>query len=171
MLQPEKRGIEAAETAAIHRMGEISILGAVAVGLSTKLTQAFQFMLRWALIDDSKAEVVLNSDFIPTQAQPQLLTAMMQAWQQGAISYDTFWKFMQDGELVDPSRMSDEEQAIIQDEDAADKQRQLDMAKQFPELAPPQLGGPVPPGTPGGPGQPPPKPPGGQGQPPQLAAA
>ena len=124
MLQPEKRGIEAAETARIHRMGEVSVLGAIVNGLSTRLTQAWRLMLTWALFDEAavdEAKVELTSDFMPSQAPAQTLTAMIAAWQANAISHDSLWAYMQEGELVDPRRTIEDEQTLI---DARPKPKQ-----------------------------------------------
>ena len=117
MLQPERPGVEAAETARIHRMGEISILARLSNVISNSLTTAVAFMLDWAGIrrtDDH--EVRLNDDFLPTLASSQHLAEMMKSWQGGAISHDSLWRFMQEGELVDPRRTVEEELAIIEAE-------------------------------------------------------
>jgi Domain of unknown function (DUF4055) len=116
MLQPEKRAAEAAETAQIHRQGEISVLGSIANSINSRLTLALQFMLDWALISGDEAKLELNDDFAPTQAPPALLAEMMKAWQSGAISHDSLWAFMQAGELVDPRRTAEEERALVEEE-------------------------------------------------------
>ena len=117
MLQTEKKGVEAADTARIYRFGEISILGSIANGINTQLTRALQFMLTWAAYADvDDAKIALNDDFMPTQAPPQLLAEMVKTWQSNGISHDSLWRFMVEGELVDARRTIEEEQKLIEDE-------------------------------------------------------
>ena len=119
ILQPEKRAVETAETAQIHRQGEISVLANIAHGINLNLTQALQLMLTWALYEDvDDAKIELSTDFVPVQTQPQLLAEMVKAWQAGAISHDSLWTFAQGGELVDARRTAEEERELIRDEDA-----------------------------------------------------
>ena len=117
MLAPEKRAAETAETARIHRQGEISVLGRMSNIISAQLTIAVKVMLAWAGIATAdEHRFKLNDDFLPTQAAPQLLAEMVKAWQGGAISHDSLWLFMQEGELVDPRRTIEAELKIIEEE-------------------------------------------------------
>jgi hypothetical protein len=117
MLQPDRPGVEAAETARIHRMGEISILARLSNVISNNLTSAVRVMIAWAGIPSTdEHQVRLNDDFLPTQAPAQLLAEMVKSWQAGAISHDSLWRFMQEGELVDPRRSVEEELAIVEQE-------------------------------------------------------
>lgn len=130
MLQPDRPGVEAAETARIHRMGEISILARLSNVVSNNLTAAVRFMLEWAGIPaGEKHQVRLNDDFLPTQAPAQLLTAMVAAWQAKGVSHDSLWRFAQEGELVDPRRTAEEEMAILDKEQDAQLERQRDLIK------------------------------------------
>jgi hypothetical protein len=45
-------------------------------------------------------EVELNTDFVDTKILPQELTALMGAWQSGAISHETFLHNMKKGEIL-----------------------------------------------------------------------
>lgn len=117
MLQPDRPGVEAAETARIHRMGEISILARLSNVASNGLTAATRFMLEWAGIPTTdEHKVRLNDDFLPTQAPSQLLQQMRETWKANGVSFDSFWRFLQEGELVDPRRSAEEELAIIEEE-------------------------------------------------------
>jgi Domain of unknown function (DUF4055) len=117
MLAPEKRMVESAETARIHRAGEISVLGRMANIVSNKLSDATRVLLAWAdIVTDEKQGIRLNDDFLPTQASPQLIAEVTKAWQAGAISHDSLWLALQEGEIVDPRRSIEEERAIIEEE-------------------------------------------------------
>jgi len=171
MLAPERRGIEAAETAAIHRMGEISILASIANNINFKLTNGLKFLLEWALFPTPTDEtyIALCTDFIPTQAQSAMLTAMVAAWQANALSHSSLWDFLRTGELVDATKTLEDEQVLIDEEvkkkQAADLEKLKAQQDLFAQAAPAATGatganGQQPPPKPGQP--PPPKP----GQPP-----
>lgn len=120
MLQPDKRGIEAAETARIHRMGEVSVLARISHSVDSVLTIAVKTLLAWAgIATTDEHRVGLNDDFMPTQAAPQLLAEMIKGWQEGLYSHDSVWRFSQEGELVDPRRTVEQEIAIISEEKMA----------------------------------------------------
>ena len=105
--------LSAAHAAAEARQpGEMQLLAALAGA-----APAFA----WALFDEraiEDAKVELNSDFLPTQAPAQTLTAMVAAWQAGAVSHDSLWRFLAEGELVDPQRTAEDEAKLIREEKA-----------------------------------------------------
>jgi hypothetical protein len=112
IIANERRAVEAAETANIHRAGETSVLASVANGASQALTVMLQTMAWWAQIAGNiKAE--LNTDFVPATMDAQTLTALVAAWMQGAISWETlFWNLKQ-GEVVQDSVTAEDEQTRI----------------------------------------------------------
>lgn len=113
MLAPDKRQAEAAETAQIHRQGEISVLASMAMSISAGMTKALTWMRDWMRLGGD-VSVELNTDYLPTEMSPQMLTALMQALQGGGISYETFFRQLQVGEIVAPDKTSDEELSEIQ---------------------------------------------------------
>lgn len=112
IIASERRAVEAAETANIHRAGETSVLASVANGASQALTVMLQTMGWWAQIAGNiKAE--LNTDFVPATMDAKTLTALVAAWMQGAISWETlFWNLKQ-GEVVQDSITAEDEQTRI----------------------------------------------------------
>ena len=54
---------------------------------------------------------------IPDDMNPQLLTALLASLQTGQISYDTFWRNLQKGEIAPTDRDADEERALINQQD------------------------------------------------------
>lgn len=109
MLAPEKKAAEAAETAEIRRGGENSVLGALAVSVEGVLRKALEFAFEWAGIS---GEVVLelNKDYLPTTMSAQALTAWVGAWQSGAISQETFFEGLKDGEVVNQNLSFEDEE-------------------------------------------------------------
>jgi len=113
MLAPEKREAEAAETAAIHRAGENSVLGSIAKGIGRALEQAFQWAAEWAGAG-GEVEVQLNSEFLPSGMTAQELKELVAAWQAGAISSETFFDNLVRGGVIADGVTFDEERARIE---------------------------------------------------------
>ncbi|EJN07799.1 DUF4055 domain-containing protein [Herbaspirillum sp. YR522] len=110
MLEAQKKAAEAAETAGLHRAGENSVLASTAQTLSTGIQKALVVFCEWAGIT---GEVVfsLNRDFFPMPMTPEQLTALVQALQGGAISFETFFAQLQAGEVIVSTRTAEEEDA------------------------------------------------------------
>ena len=114
LLEVQKPGIEAAETALIHRSGEQSILASMASAISTGITQALKTFVRWTGEDDSQVRFDLNREFFHAPLDPAMLTAIVSAWQGGAISAETRFKMLQKGEVYSPDAdFAAEEAAIV----------------------------------------------------------
>lgn len=115
MLAAEKRAAEAAETAAIHRSGENSVLASLANAASAAITKGLQWCADWV---GAKGEVSakLNTDYMPAGMTSQDMTALVAAWQAGGISHDTLLDNMQRGEVLPQDVTIDQEKALIEAE-------------------------------------------------------
>lgn len=107
MLTPEKKAAEAAETAAIHRTGEISVLSSLAQSAGQSIEQALAFMAEWGGMSGD-VSVKLNNDFMAVSMDSQKLTALLAAWQSGAIAFADLLSQLKRGEIVDEDRTEDE---------------------------------------------------------------
>ena len=58
----------------------------------------------------------LNQDFETATMTPQELTALVAAWQAGAVSSETLHNLMRRGEVLEPSRSNEEETKAIEGE-------------------------------------------------------
>jgi Domain of unknown function (DUF4055) len=112
MLEALKKGVESAETAGIHRVGEQSMLAATAQTMSIALTTAMQWFVAWAGAKGD-ASIDLNRDYFPAAMTPDQLTALVKAWQQGAISFDTLFWNLKGGEIVATDATVEDERAAI----------------------------------------------------------
>ena len=99
MLQAENKGVEAAETAQIHRQGENSVLSSISVSVSETIEQALKTVLLW-LGSNEEITFQLNKDFLAVVMSPQQLTALIGAWQAGAIAFDDLLTNLKRGEVV-----------------------------------------------------------------------
>jgi hypothetical protein len=112
MLEAQIKGVEAADTAAIHRGGEQSMLSSVAQSISMGIQKALKTFCDFAgAKGDVKFE--LNRDFFPVPMDALTLTAIIAGWQNHAYSYETMFENLKKGEIVPVDRTIDEEQVGI----------------------------------------------------------
>lgn len=114
MLEPQKRGVEAADTVAIHRKGEESMLAAAAQAISLGVERALEWFAYWAgAAEGAEVTFELNRDFYPAPMTPQMLAALVAGWQAGAYSDQTLFENLQQGEIISQDATLEEEQARI----------------------------------------------------------
>lgn len=112
MLEAQPSGVESADTAAIHRGGEQSMLASVAQSISIGVQKALEVFAKFA---GSSEEVSfeLNRDFFPIPMDALTLTAIIAGWQNQAYSYETMFENLRKGEIVPMDAIADDEQAAI----------------------------------------------------------
>jgi hypothetical protein len=107
-----RKGVEAAETARIRTAGENSLLMGIVSSVEETLTAALKFAAEWS---GAMGDIVvkLNRDFIDQRLDGQTLTGMVQAFQCGALSLETFLFNLQQAEMLEPNTQIDEEAAKL----------------------------------------------------------
>lgn len=115
MLATEKKQVEAAETAAIHRAGENSVLASLANAASAALSKAFTWCAQWAKVAEA-VRIELNTDYLPSGMTAQDLNALVSAWQTGAISHETLYDNLRRGEIAQQGVDFTEEKTRIETE-------------------------------------------------------
>lgn len=112
MLKPRSAMAESAEAKSLDQVAQNSTTADVATNVSEAIKKALEFALRWA---GSEGDVIysLNTDYDPSGMNPQLLTALFNAYQSGGISFETFYQNLQKGEIADPNVTAGEEQTRI----------------------------------------------------------
>jgi hypothetical protein len=63
------------------------------------LSQALVTFSEWAGVK-GEASITLNTDFLPPEMTPQELTALVSAWQAGAISMQVLFDQLQKSEVI-----------------------------------------------------------------------
>ena len=86
--------------AAIHMGGEQSLLASISQAASIGIERALTMFSKFAGTDQP-AKFRLNKDFFPMPMSALSLTALVAAWQNGAINYGTLFDNLQKGEIVD----------------------------------------------------------------------
>jgi hypothetical protein len=120
LLQDQKKVGETAEAIRLRQSGEESVLSAIATSVSESLTQVLRWVYWWnstgALptgLTKSEVTIKLNNDFGLAGMTAQDLTAVVAAWQAGAISKDTMFELFRRGEILPDGRTNADEAALI----------------------------------------------------------
>jgi hypothetical protein len=110
VIAPDKDAPESPATQMIYRAAETAILAAFARTLSIKLKAALKWVARWTDPDaEADLDFALNQDLVPQTMTSADLTALLGAWQAGAISQATLLYALKDGEIVSPALNVDAE--------------------------------------------------------------
>jgi len=99
LLQTQKSGIESAESLRLRQNSEASVLVGAVLAVQEGIAKALSLMAEWEGVSGD-IEVELNTDFVDTKISSEDLTALMSAWQSGAISHETFLHNMKKGEII-----------------------------------------------------------------------
>lgn len=115
MLAPEKSGVEAAETLTIKSRGEQSTLQKIAGTASRGIVQSLTIARDW-MQTDGEITYELNKDFISAELQPQQITALLAAWQAGAITKEVLFTKLKKGEIIDADVNFDDHTEQLEEE-------------------------------------------------------
>ena len=112
--------VEAAQAIELRQSGENSILSNPAVSASASLTQVLRWAYSWNSTEELPDHVTnesvvmeLNTDFAMTVMTAQELTAVVKAWQAGALSRDSMLHLFRKGEILPEDRTTEEEERLI----------------------------------------------------------
>ena len=111
-LKPRVGGAESAEAKSLDQVAQNSTTADVAITVSEAFVKAINFASRW-MGGTEDTVYQLNTDYNPTGMNAQSLTAIVAAFQGGAISYSTLYENLQRGEIASVDRTADQERALI----------------------------------------------------------
>ena len=127
MLEAQKRVGETADAIELRQSGENSVLSTLALSVSDGLTHVLRWVAWWnsteALPEDigeDRVLVQLNTDFSNKGMASDELTAVVAAWQAGAISRETMFDLFRRGEVL-PAGRTDEEEKRLADKASAER--------------------------------------------------
>jgi hypothetical protein len=119
MLEAQKRVGESADAIELRQSGENSVLTTLAMSVSDSLTHVLRWVYWWnsteAWPEDIGEDVVLiqlNTDFSNKGMGSEELTAVVSAWQAGAISRATMFDLFRRGEVLPAGRTDEEESRL-----------------------------------------------------------
>ena len=114
MLADESRaGAETLGGTQIKHQGENSMLGEIVGHVSGALEWSLAVFAQWAGQSGTVAYQI-NRQFLPAPMGPQELTALVAAWQSGAVSESELFAKLQQGEVIDSGKDFDTHQAEVE---------------------------------------------------------
>jgi len=118
LLDVPKKGVEAAETYKMRNLGETNILTSISTVLGDIVTQCLRIVEYWEGTGTELNMNILatfNLDFDATMLDSNQITALVKAYQSGAISWETLFYNLKRGDLIPQDIDEEEEQARIEE--------------------------------------------------------
>lgn len=115
MLAPEKKQAEAMGTVEMRVGHETAMLADIAHVVSQAMTQALEWLRDWSRASGD-VSLQVSTDYVVTTLTAPEVTALVAAWQQGAISKNTLFWNLQQGEVIEDGVSFEDEEARIGDE-------------------------------------------------------
>jgi hypothetical protein len=118
-LEARTQDAEALETVKLRASAESNSLTSIAEAASRSLGEVVRWLAWWAgtaaSIKDLEQShtVAINKDLISHKISPQMLTGLTAALQAGAISYETYFYQLVEGEIIPEGRTVEEERTGI----------------------------------------------------------
>ena len=119
MLEEQKRVGETAQAIELRQSGENSVLMTLALSVSDSVSQVLRWVYWWNSTEESPETISedlvllqLNTDFSAKGLGSDELTAIVAAWQAGAISQATMFDLFRRGEVLPPGRTDAEESRL-----------------------------------------------------------
>ena len=104
---------ETTDTAKLRTRDELSLLASTVAMVEAALTKLLRIAAEWTQPGTADQVVLkLHRDFVSAQMDAATLTALVKAWQSGAMSHDSLLMNLKRGELIDPNRSLEEEQTL-----------------------------------------------------------
>ena len=115
VIEQQKKSAETAEALRIRSSSDYSVLSAMASAFDLGMEQVLSWHAWWAGVDEVKGRISfsLNKDFFDTRLDPKEAQVLVAAWQSGAVSHDTLFWNLQQGEWIEPGRTLGEEKELI----------------------------------------------------------
>ena len=120
MLEDTKRVGETADAIELRQAGENSILMTLALSVSDSISQVLRWVYWWNSTEPNPQDVSedlvllkINTDFTAKGLSSVELTAIVGAWQAGAISQATMFDLFRKGEVLPTGRTDAEEKTLI----------------------------------------------------------
>lgn len=121
LIEPKQKDAESYDTVALRATGEASTLARIGQLCTESLVQALAWCAWWvgAAKDATEAatgiEFALNKDFVSASMTSEMLSAVVAAWQQNAISRETLHYQLSRGEFLEDGRTMEEELQSIKE--------------------------------------------------------
>ena len=89
-------------------------MASVAQSISTGITIALKTFAEWAGDDSSNVRFDLNREFFAQPVTPEMLNALVSAWQLGGISAESRFAYLKRSEFYQPHEEFEDEEKLIE---------------------------------------------------------
>ena len=113
MLSGEDKSQIAENTLAMKTAGERAVIISIADTVSRAIRKALEIMAMWTN-DNAEVTFALNTDYNLSTMDAQTLTAIVSAWQMGAMSQRDLFYNLQRGELIEETKTYEDYQGEIE---------------------------------------------------------
>lgn len=134
VIANEQKGVEAADTANIHRVGENSVLADISIEVSLALSQCLKWFVDWMSLNSTDVIYKLNRDFTPVAVDGPTLTAYIGALQSGVLSEEELFDLLQRGDLIEAEVTYEEhkgEVAVYAQQKMAEQEASLALTQKY----------------------------------------
>jgi hypothetical protein len=129
ILQMQKAAAETAETARLNKSGDSSTMVSIITTVESAMEQILTLMINWEAVTQEEAvSIDMNTDLLDSVMDPQTITALVGAWQGGAISQETLLHNFKEGELLPDDVTIEDELSKIEDEVPKSEGEPLDLS-------------------------------------------
>lgn len=101
LLVPEANAQISENTMQMKTAGYRATIMQIANTASRAITQALKIIAEWEGQNHDEAKLELNTDYNLSEMDAQTITALVQAWQTGAIRQEDMFKKLQKGEIIE----------------------------------------------------------------------
>lgn len=120
MLESSSKSSETAEALRLRQAGDFASMNTISDTVGATLTSVVNLMAWWSGVTKQQSTdglfVELNKDYFESRLTPAMLTALVQAWQSGAMGFKDLYENLVRGETIDPTRSYDEVMAEVTQE-------------------------------------------------------
>jgi len=105
---------DSATGASIDYANNTATLAGVVDCLSWEMNMACKILAEWAGDNPDTVSCKLQKDFLPAGMDAAMLTALVNAYMKGGMSFETYYDNLKRGEVADPQRTAEQELEAIQ---------------------------------------------------------
>ena len=111
MVMNNELAVKTATQTSVDSSSQTASLSGTVTMLSAEFTKLLTIAADW--MGKTVGPVTINQDFISSKMSPDMINAVRQSWLDGAISYESMWLQLQQGEIAPEAKTAEEEQGDI----------------------------------------------------------
>jgi len=116
ILKKEGVSRETATSVLVRTAAQTSLISTLVKNVSKQIENTLKIYFDWQGIKlDEGFSYKLNNDFVKIDMEPNAQIALVKSWLDGAVSHETVFEKMKEGELINPNKTFEKELKLIKD--------------------------------------------------------